>query len=165
MPPGRYIGDDFRSAVDWAQERLRTTRPIAEDTVWSAIHAKAIVWDNGVYLLEDDDEIERRKKASIRTNQKSNNAAHKWTRLQFRNKNRTGGKLSRSAQRALDEASKPPSRPTLTAERALAAKKPLPPALPFLSEYSEDTRPQPRPHRPLLTEIMLLLAEDRHALP
>jgi hypothetical protein len=101
----RYIGDSLREAIDWAQDTLRTTRPIAEQTIMSAIAAKTVVWDDGVFLLEDDEDMERRKISSVQSTQKSFNAAKKWTRIHFRNHNRargskgkgTGGKNSLSS--------------------------------------------------------------------
>ena len=88
MTKGRYIGDNIREAITWAQDTLRTTRPIAEMTILSAIESNKVVWDNGVYLFEDDEEMERRKTTSVQTNQKSLNVAKKWSRIHFRNNNR-----------------------------------------------------------------------------
>jgi hypothetical protein len=144
MGKARYIGEDFRGAVDWTQDQLHITRPVAEQTVWSAIHARAIIWRDGVYLLEDDDEMETRKKAAVRTGQKSYNAARKWTRLHFRNTKRTGGKMTASAQRALNSSTAPPDPPALASERGDKApsRQPLPdPALPLLSTFTESAVP------------------------
>jgi len=98
---GRFIGNSLREAVDWAQETLRTTRPIAEQTIHSAIAAKKAIWDGAtVSLLEDDEDLEKRKIASVQTTQHQYNAAKKWSRIHFRNQNRKtsrGGKNSLSS--------------------------------------------------------------------
>ena len=86
----RNIGNSLREAINWAQDMLHTTRPIAESTILSAIEAKTIIWDDGVVLLEDDDEVEDRKKSTIQSTQKNFNAAKKWSRIQFRNHKRSG---------------------------------------------------------------------------
>lgn len=97
----RYIGDSVREAVTWTQEHLRASRPVAENTIWSAITAGAVVWDDGVYLLEDDDELEKRKISSVQTTQKTYNAAKKWTRLHFRNQNRSKGAKKSNGKNSL----------------------------------------------------------------
>jgi len=101
MTDSRYIGESVREAITWAQDNLRTSRPIAETTIWSGITAGTVVWDDGVYLLEDDDELEKRKISSVQTTQKSYNAAKKWTRIHFRNQNRSKGSKKSGGKNSL----------------------------------------------------------------
>lgn len=90
----RRIGDTVREAVDWTQDLLGTTRPVAEQVVLSSVAAKQMVWDDGVYLLESDLEVERRKVVATQNNQKNTNNAKRWSRIHFRNHNRNSGKNS-----------------------------------------------------------------------
>ena len=101
MSDARYIGESLKEAITWAQDHLRTSRPIAEKTIWSGINAGTVVWDDGVYLLEDDEEIEKRKISSVQTTQKTYNAAKKWTRIHFRNQNRSKGSKGQSGKNSL----------------------------------------------------------------
>lgn len=57
----RLIGVDIREAVNWTQDKLKTTRPLAEAVVSSMIADRvAIIGDSGIILFEDDEEIDIR---------------------------------------------------------------------------------------------------------
>jgi len=127
---GRKIGDSLKDAVTWAQDMLRTTRPIAEQVLISAIQENKIIWNNGVILLEDDDDMEDRKRQTVSNNQIKNNAAKKWSRIHFRNQNRNKGK--NSLQSVKKQAA---SKFSNEAEDMLNGKKPA--ALPHACDIDE----------------------------
>lgn len=57
----RYIGADRRDAVDWLQDLLTTTRPLAEAVLSESWAAHGLISTNdGFMLLEDDEEVEAR---------------------------------------------------------------------------------------------------------
>ena len=57
----KLIGVSINEAIDWAQDRLTTTRPLAERTLFSLLADKlAAETEDGFILLEDaDDEPEK----------------------------------------------------------------------------------------------------------
>ena len=84
----RFIGSDLKEAITWMQQKLHTNRPLAEQIIFSAIEAKKIIKDdNGIFLLENDEEMEKRKISSVQNNQHKFNTAKKWSRIHFRNHN------------------------------------------------------------------------------
>lgn len=57
----RLIGRNRREAIDWAQDKLLTTRPIAEEVVSTMLEDRAaIIGDSGFILFESDNEVEGR---------------------------------------------------------------------------------------------------------
>ena len=59
------IGDSIIEAIDWTQDRLKTTRPLAERTLFSLLAEKRVTeTDAGFVLAEDieDDEVQRKHK-------------------------------------------------------------------------------------------------------
>ena len=98
MAQWRYIGDDRKEAIDWLQDLLEITRPQAETAMISMLHdGAAITTDSGIMLSEDEEEIERRM-IKVQGNQLKN-----WSRLHFRNHNRSRGKLSLKARRKMTD--------------------------------------------------------------
>lgn len=66
----KTIGGSIQEAIDWTQDHLRTTRPLAEETLFSMLAAKSVAQtEAGFVLLEDDDEADEH---------------HNKTRLAFR---------------------------------------------------------------------------------
>jgi hypothetical protein len=59
------IGDSIIEAIDWTQDQLKTTRPLAERTLFSLLAEKRVTeTDAGFMLAEDieDDEVKRKHK-------------------------------------------------------------------------------------------------------
>lgn len=64
---GRLIGSNRREAIDWVQDLLLTTRPIAERAVLSALaEGKAVERADGILLFEDEQEIEKRARQQVK---------------------------------------------------------------------------------------------------
>ena len=60
----RFIGVSISDAIDWTQDRLQTTRPLAESVLFSLLNDnKARETADGFLLREDadDEELHRRK--------------------------------------------------------------------------------------------------------
>jgi len=58
-----FIGDDRREAIDWLQDWLVTTRPIAERTMISLLKdGIAVTTDGGIMLTEDDDDVKKKSR-------------------------------------------------------------------------------------------------------
>jgi hypothetical protein len=57
----KTIGISINEAIDWTQDRLQTTRPLAENTLFSLLHTRIVEeTEDGFVLLEaDDDEIKK----------------------------------------------------------------------------------------------------------
>lgn len=55
------IGDSINDAIDWTQDRLGTTRPLAEQTLFSLLAERAVYEsDDGFMLVEAKaDEVEK----------------------------------------------------------------------------------------------------------
>lgn len=64
----RFIGDSINEAIDWTQDLLRTTRPIAETVLFSLLADKTAAETEDGYLLTEDDD-EEIKKRGARLNQ------------------------------------------------------------------------------------------------
>jgi hypothetical protein len=63
----RFIGDSISEAIDWTQDLLQTTRPIAETVLFSLLADKSAAETEDGFLLEvEDEEI---KKRGFRTTQ------------------------------------------------------------------------------------------------
>jgi hypothetical protein len=59
------IGGSIQEAIDWTQDRLATTRPLAESTLFSLIASKQVKETaTGFVLAEADGEDEMRKRHS-----------------------------------------------------------------------------------------------------
>jgi len=58
----KFIGDSINEAIDWTQDRLVTTRPLAERTLFAMLSdKKAHETEQGYMILEDsDDELQKR---------------------------------------------------------------------------------------------------------
>jgi hypothetical protein len=59
------IGESIIEAIDWTQDQLKTTRPLAERTLFSLLAEKRVTeTDVGFILAEDieDDEVKRKHK-------------------------------------------------------------------------------------------------------
>ena len=71
----KIIGTDIIEAIDWTQDKFRTTRPIAEKTLFSLLNDRTVKeTEEGFVLTEDETEAEKHF-----TNQK-NNMAKNWSR-------------------------------------------------------------------------------------
>lgn len=81
----RRIGESMREAINWVQDKLNATRPVAEGVIISAFHDDQAVWDDGVVLFEADEEIEERKNSYVNGTQKKMAIFKKVRRRQFRN--------------------------------------------------------------------------------
>lgn len=56
-----FIGDSIQEAIDWTQDRLLTTRPLAEQTLFSLIADHAVTeTEYGYMLIEAEEEVEKR---------------------------------------------------------------------------------------------------------
>jgi len=54
------IGESIADAIDWTQDFLKTTRPIAEQTLFSLMAGSAVKEeDDGFVLVEAEEEVER----------------------------------------------------------------------------------------------------------
>jgi hypothetical protein len=63
----RFIGDSISQAIDWTQDALGTTRPIAETVLFSLLaDKKACETVDGYMLLEDDEEDLKRRQSRTR---------------------------------------------------------------------------------------------------
>lgn len=52
----KLIGGSIQEAIDWTQDHLRTTRPLAESTLFSMLAAKSVtLTEAGFVLLEEED--------------------------------------------------------------------------------------------------------------
>lgn len=61
MPLPRRIGSERRDAIDWTQDLLSTTRPVAEAVVAQVLAERRLVETaGGFFLLEDDDDMQTR---------------------------------------------------------------------------------------------------------
>ena len=56
------IGSTILEAIDWTQDRLRTTRPLAERTLFSLLADKHVRETGDGFVMEDADEEEVRKR-------------------------------------------------------------------------------------------------------
>jgi hypothetical protein len=57
------LGTTIQEAIDWTQDRLRTTRPLAERTLFSLLADKRVrETQDGFVMVEDTDEEEMRKR-------------------------------------------------------------------------------------------------------
>ncbi len=56
----KNIGESIQEAIDWTQDHLTTTRPLAEQTLFSLIlEHKVRETEEGFVLMEAEDEIEK----------------------------------------------------------------------------------------------------------
>lgn len=63
----RMIGESISEAIDWTQDRLLSTRPIAESVLFSLLADRKVVErEAGFVLLEDDDEELHRRRNKVR---------------------------------------------------------------------------------------------------
>jgi hypothetical protein len=63
----RVIGQSIGEAIDWTQDKLRTTRPIAETILFALLDKKlARETDLGFVLFENDDDDEERRTSGMR---------------------------------------------------------------------------------------------------
>lgn len=61
------IGSSILDAIDWTQDRLRTTRPLAESTLFSLIASKHVTETEAGFVLaeaDSEDEMQKRHKAA-----------------------------------------------------------------------------------------------------
>lgn len=64
----RVIGESISDAIDWTQDKLRSTRPLAESVLFSLLTDKKVrETEQGFVLLEDEDEDDliKRKNAHM----------------------------------------------------------------------------------------------------
>ena len=74
----RHIGTSRREAINWTQDTLKTTRPIAEGVFNAMLACKgAVLNESGYILFEDEEEMQKQKFAVAMTmsNQHSINIA------------------------------------------------------------------------------------------
>jgi hypothetical protein len=55
------IGDSIQDAIDWTQDHLRTTRPLAEGTLFSLLQAAVVRETEHGYVLNEAEEEEAEK--------------------------------------------------------------------------------------------------------
>jgi hypothetical protein len=53
------IGDSIQNAIDWTQDELRTTRPLAESTLFTMLETALVTETEQGYMLHEEDEEER----------------------------------------------------------------------------------------------------------
>ena len=83
MTLGTCIGDDRREAIDWLQDRLKTTRPAAERAMIGLLsEGKAVTTDAGIFLTEAEDEVE--KNAAVKVSQSMRTSPRSSSRSRFR---------------------------------------------------------------------------------
>jgi hypothetical protein len=58
----RVIGQSISEAIDWAQDTMRTTRPIAETVLFSMIKDRKVTEANDGFLFETTEDDEEDKK-------------------------------------------------------------------------------------------------------
>lgn len=49
-----HIGDSIQEAIDWTQDRLATTRPLAERTLFLLLSAKQVTETEAGFMLSED---------------------------------------------------------------------------------------------------------------
>ncbi len=55
-----YLGESITDAIDWTQDFLKTTRPLAEQTLFSLMAENAVEEEaDGYVLIEAEEEIEK----------------------------------------------------------------------------------------------------------
>lgn len=56
-----HIGDSINEAIDWTQDRLATTRPLAEQTLFSLLAEHAVYESSNGFVLREakSDEVEK----------------------------------------------------------------------------------------------------------
>ncbi len=66
------IGISINEAIDWTQDRLKTTRPLAERTLFSLLSDKTIVETDDGYMLSEEaaEEVENRHNSTKRNSSK-----------------------------------------------------------------------------------------------
>lgn len=76
------IGGSITEAIDWTQDHLVTTRPLAEQTLFSLLHdAKVTETEQGFILQEDDEEEVRNRYATVK-----HQISRNFRRYRFRGK-------------------------------------------------------------------------------
>jgi hypothetical protein len=105
----KHIGISISEAIDWTQDRLATTRPLAEQTLFSLLAATAVEeGEDGFTLMEAEEEEILKKHHSGVTNKFS----HNWRRYRF-HENRKHAKINNSLKdrkntsKALDQPDDP----------------------------------------------------------
>lgn len=84
----RILGESITAAIDWVQDNLTTTRPLAERTLYSLIEAKQVAeTQKGYVLWEDEDEEAKHLK-------------HHHNRVHHRSRPRATGKLTHAQKKA-----------------------------------------------------------------
>lgn len=61
----KRLGTCPREVIDWTQDRLRTTRPIAERVVFRLMERGAVVLDGDHYILREDERIVEREAVQV----------------------------------------------------------------------------------------------------
>lgn len=93
------IGDSIQEAIDWTQDRLATTRPLAERTLFSLLVEHAVEeTDDGFILIEAEDELEKHHKRV------KSNITKNWKRLRFHSKRKHAKHKQRQKLRHFDNA-------------------------------------------------------------
>src|ERR1051325_817654 len=84
----RILGESITEAIDWVQDNLTTTRPLAERTLYSLLGAKQVAeTQKGYVLWENEDEEEKHLK-------------HHHNRVHHRSRPRATGKLTPAQKKA-----------------------------------------------------------------
>jgi hypothetical protein len=73
------IGSSISEAIDWTQDQLHTTRPLAERTLFSLMACDAVdETEQGFVLLEDDDEELEKHHRKVK-----NHFSQNWKQYKF----------------------------------------------------------------------------------
>jgi hypothetical protein len=83
-PRLRVIGQSIHEAIDWTQDRLQTTRPLAERVLFNLLHEETVLESPMGFVLQEDksdDEEMRKHLRSIRTTRPRAVRSHRRARL------------------------------------------------------------------------------------
>lgn len=84
----KNIGSTISEAIDWTQDRLTTTRPLAERTLFSLLEAEFVEeTEDGFVLLKEDEEPEKH------LHKVKNNFTKNWQRYRFHAKRKQSKRL------------------------------------------------------------------------
>lgn len=99
----KNIGSSINEAIDWTQDRLSTTRPLAERTLFSLLESEIVEeTDEGFVLVEAEEEAEKHH------TKVKNNFTKNWQRYRFHAKRKNSKKMTfhdkrQQQQRNLDQ--------------------------------------------------------------
>lgn len=82
----KIIGDTIQEAIDWTQDVLRTTRPLAERTLFSLLMANSVKETEDGFVLTEDEEETTKHFQKVK-----NNLSKNWKRpkIKFHSKRKS----------------------------------------------------------------------------